>query len=743
MHRKNGTTNLKVRASTYSRAKSRASGTFDSSNLLQYRLLYITFGVKAEEVKRRGGEGKSKQNQKGKYTTEITQREAHIEKDPKRKTVHPLCSLKPKMKDIINYTFEDNKDELVIIVNEENEFQGLETRKVMRTSNLWHRSTSVFVFTKINEEYFIYVHKRSNIKDYCPSYYSIGFGGVVSEKETFIGNAVKELQEESGITKKPEQLFELGVTFVDPAFETTPQPNEVEFITKIPLNEFDSFLQREQLTVISNHKRTKNLAFLLTKINFQMINKEKIYLFKYWTYSLQDLVNNSESRAIRIWLVCINLIDYIDILSFNDLFNHENVKNAMERISPYFQQNNDPSLFDKEAVIDPLLAFLKNTKHTSKIRDCDKVVVLSSNIHIWRDRMSDLKLIGDEFHETSCEFYFFNVYTRMINVGQKMKQLKCDLGAYPNFFFKSIEINKINILQISKEILAIKFVASFTLCLKNELLLKCEARPLITELESAAYTGLNEFSVQFDIRAKALKEGISQHLIYGIPIFLSAKLSYEQNLFSLSSLSKELLEKTSRFTSLNTSPPQNALSISDIWKSNFRNSEKEVRFLWVGTPMVKGDMAVALNTYHVCAHTFRASTKGLSTQEIYSITTEEYDAEHIRKNESIENAKITAMKGSRTPLNFPEIRVSTLSEEGPSLGEALYISSLSVRNKLASLRNIAHEDKPIPMREETQLVKKKDENNRKNYNLKKKKEIADPRSLLLANMNKAFQKNII
>ncbi|SBS85773.1 nucleoside diphospahte hydrolase [Plasmodium ovale curtisi] len=304
MHRKNGTTNLKVRASTYSRAKSRASGTFDSSNLLQYRLLYITFGVKAEEVKRRGGEGKSKQNQKGKYTTEITQREAHIEKDPKRKTVHPLCSLKPKMKDIINYTFEDNKDELVIIVNEENEFQGLETRKVMRTSNLWHRSTSVFVFTKINEEYFIYVHKRSNIKDYCPSYYSIGFGGVVSEKETFIGNAVKELQEESGITKKPEQLFELGVlkcdtdcsrsfvmsyvnmqrasfspssntfaavTFVDPAFETTPQPNEVEFITKIPLNEFDSFLQREQLTVISNHKRTKNLAFLLTKINFQMI----------------------------------------------------------------------------------------------------------------------------------------------------------------------------------------------------------------------------------------------------------------------------------------------------------------------------------------------------------------------------------------------------------------------------------------------------------------------------------------
>ncbi|SBT39930.1 conserved Plasmodium protein, unknown function [Plasmodium ovale wallikeri] len=408
--------------------------------------------------------------------------------------------------------------------------------------------------------------------------------------------------------------------------------------------------------------------------------KEKTYLLKYWTYSLQDLVNNSEARAIRIWLVCINLIDYIDILSFNDLFNHENVKNAIERISPYFQQNKDPSLFDKEAIIDPLLAFLKNTKHTSKIRECDKIVVLSSNIHIWRDRVSDLKLIGDEFHGSSCEFYFFNVYTRMINVGQKMKQLKCDLGAYPNFFFKSIEINKINILQISKEILAIKFVASFTLCLKNELLLKCEARPLITELESAAYKGLNEFSVQFDIRAKALKEGISQHLIYGIPIFLSGNLSYEQNLFSLSSLSKELLKKTSCFTSLNTPPPQNALFISNIWKSNCRNSEKEVRFLWVGTPM---------------------------------------DYSNERFAYSFKFSRDSCMDPVRGGIHL----------EG--------------RNKLASLRSIAYEDEPMPMREETQLIKKKDKNNRKNYNLKKKKEIADPRSLLLANMNKAFQKNII
>ncbi|GAW82084.1 nucleoside diphosphate hydrolase [Plasmodium gonderi] len=198
-------------------------------------------------------------------------------------------TMEEKIKDTINSNFEDNKDELVIIVNENNEFEELKTRKIMRTQNLWHRSTSVFVFTKINDEYFIYVHKRSKIKDYCPSYYSIGFGGVVSENESMLGNAVKELEEESGIIKKPEQLFDLGVVkcdtecsrsfvgcyvvFIDPDFQTIPQLNEVEFITRIPLDEFDDFLKKEKLTIITrsvyNHFKDK-----LTKSSLDEIYKK-------------------------------------------------------------------------------------------------------------------------------------------------------------------------------------------------------------------------------------------------------------------------------------------------------------------------------------------------------------------------------------------------------------------------------------------------------------------------------------
>ncbi|CDU20286.1 nucleoside diphosphate hydrolase, putative [Plasmodium yoelii] len=171
------------------------------------------------------------------------------------------------MEDTINTNFEDNKDELVIIVDGKNNFINYKPRKDMRLNNLWHRSSSIFVFTKIDNEYFIYIHKRSKIKDYCPSYYNIGFGGVLAKGETYLDNALKELEEESGIKKKPEELFELGmfkcdteyiksfamsyVTIIDPDFTTIPQPNEVEFITRHSIKEFENIFLKEKFTEIS------------------------------------------------------------------------------------------------------------------------------------------------------------------------------------------------------------------------------------------------------------------------------------------------------------------------------------------------------------------------------------------------------------------------------------------------------------------------------------------------------------
>ncbi|CRG95196.1 conserved Plasmodium protein, unknown function [Plasmodium gallinaceum] len=456
---------------------------------------------------------------------------------------------------------------------------------------------------------------------------------------------------------------------------------------------------------------------------FSIFNsKEKKYLFKYWSYSLQDIINNSKSRNINFWLVCINLIDYLDILNFSDLFDYENVKKAIEKISYYFQFNNNDEMNNKEITVDPLLAFFKSAENIVKIKECNKIIILSCNIYMWENKISELKLIGDTFYTYLCEFYFFNIENNKISAINKIDQIKNDLDKYSNFFFKNIKLNKINILQISKEILSIKFLVSFTLNLKNELLFKCEGIPLITELSHSSYIGLNKFSIEFDIRAKALKDGISQHLIYGIPIFLSSISFYKTNLISLCSLSKELYEKD-----------QVLILRSNINPIDLKIHEKEVRFLWVGVPMIKDEKSIAL-----CLH-------GLSTQETYSLSIEE----SLLKIETPKNISETKLKeifnflilvDEFNPLDYSNQRFEySFKNSRSSLIDTLnkQKSFKKRKKKLTILQKNMDDDLEI----QKEILQKNDIP--KSKDIGKKKEIIDPRSLLLDNMNKAFQKNII
>ncbi|CRH01602.1 conserved Plasmodium protein, unknown function [Plasmodium relictum] len=455
---------------------------------------------------------------------------------------------------------------------------------------------------------------------------------------------------------------------------------------------------------------------------FNIFNsKEKKYLFKYWSYSLQDIINNRKSRDIKFWLVCINLIDYLDILNFSDLFDYEHVKIAIEKISYYFQLNDDDEINDKEVTVDPLLAFLKNAENIVKMKECNKIIILSCNIYKWINKISELKLIGDVFYTFLCEFYFFNIQNNKTETLSKIKQISYDLDKYYNFFFKNIELNKVNILQISKEILSIKFLVSFTLNLKNELLFKCEGIPLITEICHSSYVGLNKFSIEFDIRAKALKDGISQHLIYGIPIFLSSKSFYKTNLISLYSLSNELYEKE-----------QVLILRSNLNPIDLKMHEKEVRFLWVGVPMIKEEKSIAL-----CLH-------GLSTQETYSLAIEERSL-RIRTQENISETKLKEM------LNF-----LILIDEFNPLDYSNQRFEYSFKYSRNSLMDVLNKEKNLKKRKKKFAILQKDTHNYvetqkemlsknvpQNKDLIKKKGIVDPRSLLLANMNRAFQKNII
>ncbi|ETW28371.1 hypothetical protein PFFCH_04279 [Plasmodium falciparum FCH/4] len=244
---------------------------------------------------------------------------------------------------------------------------------------------------------------------------------------------------------------------------------------------------------------------------FHLLNtKEKNYLYKYWSYSLQDILNGTEARDIHFWLVCISLIDYIDLITFSDLFNYGKLKSAIDKFSDYFQMDNENLIKENKIYVDPLLAFLKNADNTSKIKECDKIIILSCNIYLWENKISELQIIGD-------------------------------------------------------------------------LLFKCEGCPLINELSYSAFVGLNNYPVEFDIRAKALKEGISQHLIYGIPIFIYTTIHYETNLISLESLSSQLFENK-----------QVLILRSNINPTDLNMHDKDVRFLWVASPMIKEDQSIIL-----------------------------------------------------------------------------------------------------------------------------------------------------
>lgn len=88
-------------------------------------------------------------------------------------------------------------EEQVLIVSEENEEIAVVPRSVMRRDVLLHRSTYIIV---INSSGQILIQKRSMQKDVYPGYYDPTTGGVVKAGESYEENAIRELEEEIGVT---------------------------------------------------------------------------------------------------------------------------------------------------------------------------------------------------------------------------------------------------------------------------------------------------------------------------------------------------------------------------------------------------------------------------------------------------------------------------------------------------------------------------------------------------------------
>jgi isopentenyldiphosphate isomerase len=88
-------------------------------------------------------------------------------------------------------------DELVQLVDEQNNPTTAVSRWEMRTKRLLHRCTYVFVFNSARQ---LFVQTRTMTKDIYPGYFDLAAGGVTAAGESYDHGAVRELEEELGIS---------------------------------------------------------------------------------------------------------------------------------------------------------------------------------------------------------------------------------------------------------------------------------------------------------------------------------------------------------------------------------------------------------------------------------------------------------------------------------------------------------------------------------------------------------------
>jgi isopentenyldiphosphate isomerase len=147
----------------------------------------------------------------------------------------------------------DPADELVTVVDQRNEVVGVAPRRRIRSEDLWHRCTYVFVLNAAGD---LYVHKRTDTKDAYPGFYDVVAGGVNVAGESYEGCARRELEEELGVAAEP--IFRFlhryegrsgrvwgGVFDVVWDGPIVWQPSEVVWGAFVPFDEVDAMIARE------------------------------------------------------------------------------------------------------------------------------------------------------------------------------------------------------------------------------------------------------------------------------------------------------------------------------------------------------------------------------------------------------------------------------------------------------------------------------------------------------------------
>jgi 8-oxo-dGTP pyrophosphatase MutT (NUDIX family) len=171
----------------------------------------------------------------------------------------------------VNTSTSLSAEEVVLVVDENNQIVGSAKRKEVRQKNLWHRASYIFVYEKRDGQTYILVQKRSMKKDYCPGFYDLANGGVMSADETDESNAQRELEEEIGMTGVEMKVL-TRIKFEDPGNrvwgnvfaveydgrELRLQESEVDAIEKWTIKEAKAKIEAGEVKITPDSK----IAFL-------------------------------------------------------------------------------------------------------------------------------------------------------------------------------------------------------------------------------------------------------------------------------------------------------------------------------------------------------------------------------------------------------------------------------------------------------------------------------------------------
>lgn len=106
-------------------------------------------------------------------------------------------------------------DEIFDVVDENDEVLRQERRDVVHQEDLLHRAVHIYIFNKRKE---VFLQKRSRLKDKCPGMWGSSAAGHLDAGESYIACAVRELQEEAGISLEAYEMQK--VTKLAPKEET-------------------------------------------------------------------------------------------------------------------------------------------------------------------------------------------------------------------------------------------------------------------------------------------------------------------------------------------------------------------------------------------------------------------------------------------------------------------------------------------------------------------------------------------